>query len=817
MAEISLKIKSDFEQAEKDFRDLANASEATSEKIEKFQKSFTTEKIDKFIDRNKMNAIAIEATRGKTAAMEAEYKGLQREIERLIRSGMSPQDDAIKKLTKRYGELEKDLGGVKTQAEKTGISFGKLSASIIGANVIERVLRGIAGGFKSIVGEAMVLEDARAAFLPLMGSVEKTDELIKALNVTAAKTPFEFKDLQKSVSQLLPVMNGDIKKTIDTVEMLGDTAGGNAQKLDSITRGFTKAMLKGKVDMESLNMIAEAGVPIFTEMAKSMGYNTENMTQFFKKISTGTVTTDELVKAFKRMTSEGGIFYRGMIIASETTSGVFSTLRDNIAMTAAGIGQAFLPYIKKAALAIIDITSGILEWISEGDNLQNLLSKLGYIFSGLVAGIIAYTVASNASVIASFSLVSAIKAVTAAAMANPFVAIATVISAVLVPAIIYLVKNWDYVKFVALDFALAVREKMLELGLTIQKKVTASVIEMAKIFQDLPIVGKVFQKIAQSELEATVATYQNIIATKQARIENKAHFEESQKQSEASIEQSRKQAQEIVANNNKIMESNKQRELSFTQMLANIQMSEQAQQQLQIEEAMKFFEQRAELEATDFESRVAFLQEQFDIINEMNWRNNDEKLAAEEGLRKSIEKEQEKLTKSRAQFGKSVLSDTSSMLQDLQTVFKNAGHESYALAVAMKAVAAAEALINSYLAYTRALAEFPPPMSYIAAAVALAAGLARQAAILSTPIPKSQTGLSEYTVPDTRTNRHDNAAVMASPGERVTVEPRGVEMDRTTYINIQIEEEPLFRIIQRGIDTGRLVINNRNIGSGVFA
>ena len=109
------------------------------------------------------------------------------------------------------------------------------------------------------------------------------------------------------------------------------------------------------------------------------------------------------------------------------------------------------------------------------------------------------------------------------------------------------------------------------------------------------------------------------------------------------------------------------------------------------------------------------------------------------------------------------------MLQDLQTVFKNAGNESYALAVAMKAVAAAEALINSYLAYMRSLAEFPPPMSYIAAAVSLAAGLARQAAILSTPIPKSQTGLTEYTVPDTRTNRHDNAAVMASPGERVTV------------------------------------------------
>jgi len=817
MAEISLKIKSDFEQAEKDFRDLANASEATSERIEKFQKSFATEKIDKFIDRNKMNAIAIEATRGKTAAMEAEYKGLQREIERLIRSGMNPQDDALKKLKARYSELGSSLEGVKDKTEKTGLSFSKLTASIVGANVIERGLRAIGDGFKSIITEAMNLESAQAAFVPLMGSTEKAKELVGALNVAAAETPFQFEDLQKAVSKLLPVMDQDIGKTIDTLKMLGDTAGGNAQKLDSITRGFTKAMLKGKVDMESLNMIAEAGVPIFTEMAKSMGYNTENMTEFFKKISTGTVTTDELVKAFKRMTSEGGIFYKGMVIASETTSGVFSTLRDNIAMTAAGIGQAFLPYIKKAALAIIDITSGILEWISEGDNLQNLLSKLGYIFSGLVAGIIAYTVASNASVIASFSLVSAIKAVTVAAMANPFVAIATVISAVLVPAIIYLVENWDEVKYVAIDFALAVKEKMLELGLAIQQKVTAGVVEMAKVFQDLPVVGTIFRKIAQSELEATAATYNNLIAIKKQRIENTLNYEQSKKQSEAAIAQSKKQTEEVVANNNKIAESNKQRADSVKAMLETIQMSEQAQQQLQIEEAMKFFEQRAELEATDFESRIAFLQEQFDVINEMNWANNDQKLAAEAGLRKSIEKEQEKLTKTRAQFGKSVLSDTSSMLQDLQTVFKNAGQESYALAVAMKAVAAAEALINSYLAYTRALAEFPPPMSYIAAAVALAAGLARQAAILSTPIPKSQTGLQEYTVPDTRTNRHDNAAVMASPGERVTVEPRGVEMDRTTYINIQIEEEPLFRIIQRGIDTGRLVINNRNIGSGVFA
>ena len=72
----------------------------------------------------------------------------------------------------------------------------------------------------------------------------------------------EFGDVNEFVSQMID----DIENTIKTLRMLGDTAGGNAQKLDTITRGFTKSMLKGKVDLESLNMIAESGVPIFSEL-----------------------------------------------------------------------------------------------------------------------------------------------------------------------------------------------------------------------------------------------------------------------------------------------------------------------------------------------------------------------------------------------------------------------------------------------------------------------------------------------------------------------------------------------------------------------
>lgn len=223
----------------------------------------------------------------------------------------------------------------------------------------------VAAGFKKIVSSAMELEDAQAAFTPLLGGTAKAIEMVDKLNILGAETPFQFQDLASVTKQLLPVMNGDIDNTIRTIRLLGDTAGGNAQKLDSITRGYTKAMLKGKVDMESLNMIAEAGVPIHTELARSMGYGKDRMGEFFKRVSAGKVTTDELNKAFVKMTGEGGIFFQGMIISSKTTSGVMSTMSDALTMTAAAVGTQLLPTIKELAMSVTSSATAVLKFTQD--------------------------------------------------------------------------------------------------------------------------------------------------------------------------------------------------------------------------------------------------------------------------------------------------------------------------------------------------------------------------------------------------------------------------------------------------------------------
>lgn len=294
-------------------------------------------------------------------SVEAVFKAIDK-----ITAPVSRMQNAVGRTTrsmeKGFKAVNSAIGRVATGLKDAGAFALKWAGIGIGA---------VTAGVTLLVREFSKIEDARAAFTPLLGSAAKAQELVDALNKTAATTPFQLEDLAGTANQLLPVMNGNIEKTISTIRMLGDTAGGNAQKLDSITRGFTKAMLKGKVDMESLNMIAEAGVPIFTELADTIGVKMGP--SFFKMVSAGKITTKQLEQAFQRMTSSGGRFFRGMEIASETVSGRWSSFMDAISMAAAEVGGALAPAIKDLIVVATGYAERLREWI--GQNRELIATK----------------------------------------------------------------------------------------------------------------------------------------------------------------------------------------------------------------------------------------------------------------------------------------------------------------------------------------------------------------------------------------------------------------------------------------------------------
>lgn len=135
--------------------------------------------------------------------------------------------------------------------------------------------------------------------------------------------------------------------------------------------------------------------------------------------------------------------------------------------------------------------------------------------------------------------------------------------------------------------------------------------------------------------------------------------------------------------------------------------------------------------------------------------------------------------------------------------------KSFALAVAFKALASAEAAINSYLAFTKALASAPWPFNIAAASGVLAAGLAQQIKINSTPMPKFAQGGDFVTSGPQAIMVGDNA----TGRERVKVEPLGAssEGNRTLIIPITLNGRELGRAITIMSNDGRIITNSRSV------
>jgi tape measure domain-containing protein len=253
---------------------------------------------------------------------------------------------------RQLNESERRVNGFKNNLKRVALGVGAAVAAI---------------GWKAIEAAAD-MEMLTTQFEVMLGSAEKAEALMDQLNEFAATTPFALEDLSKGTQNLLSFGVAE-ENVIDVMRMLGDTAGGNVEKLNTLVLAYGKVQTKGKASLEELNMMAERGLPIFDILSQQLGVTRE---EFFKMVSAGKVTADDVTQAFRTLTSEGGMFFQGMEMQSQTFNGIMSTLKDNIKLLLAAIGGELLPVAGKLIRMLTTLVQGSL-----GDLISALVSGLG--------------------------------------------------------------------------------------------------------------------------------------------------------------------------------------------------------------------------------------------------------------------------------------------------------------------------------------------------------------------------------------------------------------------------------------------------------
>ena len=257
-----------------------------------------------------------------------------------------------KGLTKLNGDIRRMKGNFRR-------NFGEISgmASRLGGMLVSAV----GAGLTAVIKSGAKLQTLEVGFRSLMGGAEEASKMVQQLNKFTAQTPFQLEDVARSARQLLAV--GTAADDVNArLKMLGDIAAASGNSIGDIAATFAKVQAKGKVELESLNQLAERNIPIFDALRQVTG--DANM-----EFGAGAVSVEQYNQALANMAAEGGFANDAMLNLSETVDGKLSTAFDNVE-------QALGKFARETGLLdtvtniLDDFTAGIQHMTLSTDDLQ---------------------------------------------------------------------------------------------------------------------------------------------------------------------------------------------------------------------------------------------------------------------------------------------------------------------------------------------------------------------------------------------------------------------------------------------------------------
>ncbi len=300
---------------------------------------------------------------------------------------MAELEKEINKARIRAAQLKAEQIDLKTELKETTSELKKQKAGVSGVSDEMKKMKTLITGFiaayggkklcELLIGSNDEMEQYTTSLEVMLGSASKASAMIEKMRDFAAKTPLTLENVISGGS-LLMSYGVDESNLIDTMTKLGDLARGNAEKMDRITLAYSQMLAKGKVTGEELMQMAEAGVPLQTALAESIGVTGE---EFSKMVSAGKVGIDDLNKAITGLTTGNGKFAGMMEKQSQTMRGMLSTLLDNLSEFMRKMGEGAFGEVKSALQEASDL---LAEWEKDG-TLDKWAQGVGVMLKNLIA------------------------------------------------------------------------------------------------------------------------------------------------------------------------------------------------------------------------------------------------------------------------------------------------------------------------------------------------------------------------------------------------------------------------------------------------
>ena len=364
-------------------------------------------------------------------------KQAQKEADNAIKNGTEISADKYRALEREISDTEAKIKTLKNELKDSGASgflqsvsdkLGEIAGKVgaVGKEFTTKLtLPIVAAGTAGIKYNIEMEKNLSNITTLLGGNADAAKEMLDYLTQMGKTTPYQTNNLLDATKTMLGfgISAEDAQKNI---QILGDIAMGDANKLNSLTLAFSQMSSTGKLTGQDLLQMINAGFNPLQQISKETG---KSIGELKEEMADGAITSDMVAEAFQHATQEGGLFYKGAEKGGQTLEGKLSTAIEGIQIALGKLTETFLPVITK-------IINKIIEWTDKFASLDSGTQK--------VITTIALVIAAIGPLLSILSsLITVIQGIAIAMKFlkdNPIVLIIAAIAAV-VAAIIYL---WNH-------------------------------------------------------------------------------------------------------------------------------------------------------------------------------------------------------------------------------------------------------------------------------------------------------------------------------------------------------------------------------------
>ena len=298
-------------------------------------------------------------------------------------SGMTGNAKGLKKAIEdsvgKAKDLSKELSNGNTIQKDTNRHTQRQTRALQEQSVILKQITGLASTYFSVQGVSRFLstlvqitgefEVQQQSLRVILNDAQKADVIFERLRQFAVESPYTFQELASYTKQLA-AFDIPADKLLETNKMLADVAAGLGVSMDRIILAYGHVKSSGFLRGMQLRQFTQNGVPILKELAEILSEvenKTVSVAQVFDRMSKREIPFEYVEEAFKRMTSEGGKFYKMQEVLVETLKGRMGKLRDVWQQAVYDLGQANSGTLKGAVDLAIKLASNfksLATWIA---------------------------------------------------------------------------------------------------------------------------------------------------------------------------------------------------------------------------------------------------------------------------------------------------------------------------------------------------------------------------------------------------------------------------------------------------------------------